>query len=116
MLLSAEVSTVIPGIRQVGHVEVNTAAGECGVLDLGLIGRLRLHGCTAGTASPPSGPNDRPRGPSQGVSLKDLAGNSGGWAHARSRIGRKRGALIGGAADPQATTGFACPRCKPEIP
>lgn len=38
-----DVSTVIPGMRRVRHVEANLAAGERGALDRELIARLRLH-------------------------------------------------------------------------
>ncbi len=43
ILSNIDVSTVIPGMRTVRHVEANLAASDKGGLDTGLIKRLRLH-------------------------------------------------------------------------
>ena len=43
ILSNPDVSTVIPGMRKVRHVEDNLSASQKGALDAELIGRLRLH-------------------------------------------------------------------------
>jgi aryl-alcohol dehydrogenase-like predicted oxidoreductase len=43
ILSSADVSTLIPGMRKARHVEANLAASDKGGLDAGLIERLRAH-------------------------------------------------------------------------
>jgi len=43
ILSNADVSTVIPGMRKVRHVEANIAASQRGALDPSLIERLRAH-------------------------------------------------------------------------
>jgi aryl-alcohol dehydrogenase-like predicted oxidoreductase len=43
ILSNPDVSTVIPGMRKLRHVEANLAASDKGGLDAGLIARLRSH-------------------------------------------------------------------------
>jgi len=43
ILSSADVSTVIPGMRKARHVEADLAASDKGGLDASLIERLRAH-------------------------------------------------------------------------
>jgi aryl-alcohol dehydrogenase-like predicted oxidoreductase len=43
ILSHPDVSTVIPGMRKIRHVEANLAAGDAGGLDVDLIDRLRPH-------------------------------------------------------------------------
>jgi aryl-alcohol dehydrogenase-like predicted oxidoreductase len=43
ILSNADVSTIIPGMRKIRHVEANIACSDAGALDAGLIDRLRPH-------------------------------------------------------------------------
>jgi aryl-alcohol dehydrogenase-like predicted oxidoreductase len=43
ILSNADVSTIIPGMRKIRHVEANTACSDAGALDARLIERLRPH-------------------------------------------------------------------------
>jgi len=43
ILAEPTVSTIIPGMRKVGHVEANLAASDAGLLDAALLERLSQH-------------------------------------------------------------------------
>jgi aryl-alcohol dehydrogenase-like predicted oxidoreductase len=43
ILSNPDVSTVIPGMRKIRHVDNNIAASEAGALDQGLLAQLRRH-------------------------------------------------------------------------
>ena len=43
ILSNPDVSTVIPGMRKIKHVDSNIAASEAGALDQGLLAALRQH-------------------------------------------------------------------------
>jgi aryl-alcohol dehydrogenase-like predicted oxidoreductase len=43
ILSNPDVSTIIPGMRKIKHVETNIATSDAGALNEGLIGQLRKH-------------------------------------------------------------------------